>query len=180
MEKLLNKLNGFGKYQKFILFLIGLITALVGYSTYSSVFTAANNNLHCTNKVKNVAVTNNCEVWTILKSNASLNNTYACEFSDEYYGNTIVSEWGFQCDKIYLATLLQSAFMIGSMLSFIGGWLSDHYGRKIVCIASIIGLNLAVITSEIFISKFELEITEKFTIYGIAQLLVGFFSNIFI
>lgn len=180
MEKLLNKLNGFGKYQKYILFLIGLISALVGYSTYSSVFTAAIHNLYCTNKANNVLVSNSCEVWSSLKNNATLNDTFNCEFDDQYYGNTIVSEWTLQCDRIYLTTVLQSAFMIGAMVSFLGGWLSDHYGRKTVCIGSIVGLSLAVIIPEIFISKFHLEIMQKFMIYAVGQFLVGFFSNIFL
>lgn len=158
MEQLLIRLNGFGKYQKFILFLISLIASLTAFTTYSSIFTIANPELSCSAKGENSSVINSCEIWNSLKLNHSLNEVYECKFSTEYYGNTIITEWGFECDKLYMGSFLQTMFMVGCLFTFIGGWFSDRYGRKFIVVNSAIVLNITILISELLLQKFDLSI----------------------
>lgn len=180
MEKFLNRINGFGKYQKFMLFLIGLISIMRSFMGHSIVFTAAQHKLECKDKIRNIKVDNGCDIWSALKLNSSrFNGTYECSFSDEYYGNTIINEWNFQCDKIYLASFIHTALMLGALFSFIGGWFSDRYGRKLACLISCSCLNFIIVFSEILIQKFNFSINTQFLIYLVAQFFIGFLSNIF-
>ena len=156
MEKFLNRINGFGKYQKFIMLLVGLISSLTSFTVYSSVFTSGKHKLTCYNKLKNVSVDNSCQIWTDMKTDPSLNQTYDCEFSHEFYGNTLISEWNLQCNKLYMAAFLQTAFMVGCMFTVVGGWFGDRYGRRAVMIVSVVLLTIVVLTTEIIIQKFEL------------------------
>ncbi len=112
MEKLLIRINGFGKFQKLILLLIALNSLFTAILVYGSVFTSAHHGLKCIDTTNNITVDNTCQAWTSLKNNLSATQMYECEFSYEYYGNTLVSEWGLQCDKAYLASFLQTAFMV--------------------------------------------------------------------
>lgn len=46
-------------------------------------------------------------------------------------GKTIVSEWSLVCDRLYLASVVESCFLLGAgMGSVTSGWISDQYGRK--------------------------------------------------
>jgi len=73
MEKLLLRINGFGKYQKFILFLVGLLSLMRGYLGYSSIFTTAKHELKCIDKINHTIVptSQSCEIWSALKKNSS-------------------------------------------------------------------------------------------------------------
>lgn len=177
MEKLLNRLNGFGRYQRFIMLLIGLISSLTSFTVYSSIFTSARHKLNCYSKITNKTVENSCEIWQAMKTDSSLNQSYSCEFSDDYYGNTLVSEWGLQCNKYYMAAFLQTLFMIGCMFTVVGGWFGDRYGRRSVMICSAILLTLVITITEISIQKFDLSFKAQYTIYMVAQFFIGFLGN---
>lgn len=73
MEKLLLRINGFGKFQKFILFLVGLISIMRAYLGYSAIFTTARQELECTNVLEQtpVAASESCRVWSALQANSS-------------------------------------------------------------------------------------------------------------
>ena len=157
MEKLLNRIGGFGTYQQFILLITGLISSLTASTIYSSIFTSAKHRLGCVSNLNNVSKSEyeSCQIWTEMQeANTTLDQTYNCEFSHEYYGNTIINEWGLQCNKIYLASLLQSIFMVGCMFTFVGGWFSDRYGRRKALIGSAILLNITIVVCEILVQKF--------------------------
>ena len=81
------------------------------------------------------------------------------------------------CEDYYLTGFIHTAFMIGGILSFFGGMLSDHLGRKIACITLSVLLTGTIVISEILIQKINFSIRTQYIIYFISQLLVGIFSN---
>ena len=137
MERVLNSLNPFGKFQKLSVLLVGLSSALVAMLTYSTVFILAEPKLLCTMNKQNSTeglffsntlflndTSENCKIWNHLVNhiNQTQTNDYrrissdeiSCEFDKTYYGLTIVSEWGLVCQKKYLATSTQTFFLIGT------------------------------------------------------------------
>ena len=137
MEKVLNNLNPFGKFQKLSVLLVGLSSALVAMLTYSTVFILAEPKLICTINRQNLTeaqffnntlylndTSENCKVWNHLVNqiNQTQTNDYrrissgeiSCEFDKNYYGLSIVNEWGLVCKKKYLATSTQTFFLLGT------------------------------------------------------------------
>lgn len=178
MEKLLERLNGLGKYQVFLLLLIGLISILSAFTVFSSIFTAGQHRIICTNNADNTTLSDSCQGWTNLKKSVSKEQSdYRCRLSHEYYGNTMINEWGFQCQEITKASMVTTVFMFGMLFTFVGGWLGDKYGRRFVCVGSIIGLNFASVASEILISKFQLDVKTQYLIYVVSQFFLGFLGK---
>ncbi len=171
MEKFLNRINGFGKYQKFLLFLFGLISLLKAFTNHSVVFSTALPDLECRHQSENRTLTTEqpCQVWK--------NNSYDCQFSTEYYGNTIITEWKLACENFYLATFIHTAVMIGSVLSLFGGVISDRFGRKKALVLCCVLLAGTISISEILIQKLNFSVKTQYIIYLISQALVGAFSN---
>lgn len=177
MELILNRINGYGIYQKLIHCLLGLFVSLAGVITYSNVFVIANQELVCTNANERTMQSENCDAWENLIQNPNLSNSYTCEFSRKYYDKTLVNEWGFQCSKIYLASFVTTAFILGTLLSFMGGFIGDKYGRRTTCIISLVIICLSSVISEILITKFSLDVNTKYLIYLVAQFFLGLFSK---
>jgi len=66
MDKILDEINGFGRYQKIVLFIIGAMTSLNAMAIYATVFIAAEPELLC--KLTddfNKTIDNNlkCDIW---------------------------------------------------------------------------------------------------------------------
>ncbi len=171
MEKFLNRIDGFGKYQKFLLFLLGLISLLKAMTNHSVVFSTALPVLECRDLSDNrtLQAEQSCRVWK--------NSSYVCQFSTEYYGNTIITEWSLACENLYKASFIHTVFMIGSILSFFGGVISDKFGRKKALILSCVFLAGTISTSEIMIQKLNFSVNTQYIIYVISQAFVGAFSN---
>ena len=179
MELILTNLNGFGKYQKSILFLIGLVSMLCAFFNFAPVFTTAQPKLTCKYQANGTELpNNNCEAWRALQNNPELNSSYTCEFNSQFYGRTIVSEWGLYCDRLYLASSVTTLYMIGQIFSFIGGWIGDKFGRRVICILSLAGVCLSATISEVVISKFSLDWYTQYVVYSIGQFFLGFWSKL--
>ena len=90
-----------------------------------------------------------------------------------------VSEWGFECKKIHKASMVTSVFMSSMIFTFIGGFIGDKYGRRIICVISVVGLTTASVFSEILITKLVLDQDIQYLIYTISQFFVGIFGEYF-
>lgn len=120
MENLVEKVGGFGRYQKLTLVLVGTISSLAALTTYSLVFNNAYPKFICQKKTDlsqmdtEIHQSNDaCSIWKNLTTYQGANEfPYTCNFDTEFYGNTIVTEWDLQCDKIYLSSLTQTMFMV--------------------------------------------------------------------
>ncbi|XP_071844871.1 solute carrier family 22 member 6-like isoform X2 [Apostichopus japonicus] len=95
-------------------------------------------------------------------------------YSNQTYGENIVTEFDLVCSKKGLTDLAQSSMMLGGAFgSIIAGFIADHIGRRPVIICSLaifVASGLALIFSpniSVFIALF--------TIYGATQ--PGFWSN---
>lgn len=183
MDAYIDKIGGFGRYQKAVLFIIGTCTGLVGFTTYSSIFGLAGPNLLCRdfNSTFSNRTTfsedNTCDIWNnISKSNDNnIKQVYSCEFDETYYGTTIVKEWELFCDKASLASYTQSIFMVGCFSTFFIGYFSDKYGRRSVLLAVAILTNIVmIINNTVQLPQFNISVTARYTVYAISQFILGF------
>ena len=133
MESLIERVGSFGRFQKMILFVIGPVASLSGLVAFSSVFNNAAPKLLCKPRNSNHTLSSNtCEILLNLtrSENDLIEAAYECYYDTYYYGTTIVTEWNLICDKIHLASLTQTIYMLGAASSIIVGYFSDRYGRK--------------------------------------------------
>lgn len=112
MDRILDEIDGFGKYQKLVLCLIGSMSSLDAMALFATVFVAAKPKLMCRLKEYNNSteiLSNTCELWSnITKAQEQNSSTpYQCDWDNEYYGLTIINEWNLICDRVYLFSLTQ-------------------------------------------------------------------------
>jgi MFS family permease len=182
MERVINLVGPFGKYQKLILFLGGFISAFSAISIYATVFSAADPGLVCTfrnetDEIKNLP--NQCDIWNKTQecrrdhTNESLCE-YTCEFSRKYYGTTMVTEWKLICDQKFLVGLTQTIYMIGTISGLCVGYFGDRYGRKRCSLVILIVTALTLIVSELSqLRVFNLSTTTMYIIYVTGQFIIG-------
>jgi OCT family organic cation transporter-like MFS transporter 4/5 len=178
LDTIIENINPFGKYQKLMLFFIGIPSALTAITVYSTVFTAPEPNYFCQNDENILYLKNNsnskdlCNIW----SNKS--NNYECYYKDEYYGKTIISEWNLICGRKALAGLTQTFYMLGCVSGLFVGYFGDKFGRKrtsfvLLCLSSI----TMIVTQVLLIDKINISITGKYIIYSISQFFIGGLVN---
>lgn len=180
MDAFYEKFNLDGRFQKLIIFLIGTLTGLVGFTTYASVFTNASPEILCkyaddneTNIIQNA---NTCDIISNITSNkeSSLTQVYECSYDKTYYGVTLITELDLVCDKSYLANLSQTIFMIGCFSTFFIGHFSDKYGRKKVLIFVALVTNVALILCTLLQQKFfNLSNSSRYIVYAASQYILG-------
>lgn len=183
MDELIEKVGSFGKYQKALLIIIGSVTAMNGLTQFMSVFNNAVPKQLCAYKQNNSLINNgsylpnSCEIF----KNISLSKLYdqdspfECQYDTTHYDKTIVTEYDLICDRLYLASLTQTLYMIGSMVSFFTGFLSDRHGRKFVCFIMSLLLCVSIVTSEAFqVKYFNFTVDVRYTVYLISQFILGF------
>ena len=172
METVIENLNGFGRYQKFMLIFLGIPSAFSAIAIYSTIFTAAQPDFICKSDNE-----------TILEDvcNIDLNESeYKCNFDDKYYGKTIVTDWNLICDRKVLIGLTQTFYMLGSFSALFSGYFGDRYGRKKATFAFLCLLSAVMILAQILlIDSVKIGITGKYIIYSISQFLIGTFVNCF-
>jgi hypothetical protein len=130
MDNIIETVGEFGRFQKGVLVIVGLLSALSSATIFGTIFTAAQPDLNCFHIHDNGTVGDkvpddaSCQIWHNLKSNQTnqtLNMNHGCEFSKEFYNQTIISEWELICDNEYLAGLTQTIQIFGSIFGFYGG-----------------------------------------------------------
>ncbi|KAJ8029713.1 Organic cation transporter-like protein [Holothuria leucospilota] len=105
------------------------------------------------------------------------NDTEACldgwVYSDDVYGETLVTEWDLVCSREGLTDISQSLMMLGGAVgSVVAGTLAGHIGRRPVIIGSLI-IYVICGCSLIFSPNFAV-FTLLFTLYGATE--PGFWS----
>jgi len=180
MENIIEEIGGFGNYQKLVLFGIGLITSLIGFTTYASVFTNASPEILCKyagdNNTEILKDINTCGILSNITFNKenSLTQAYECSYDKKYYGITLITELDLVCDKSYLANLSQTIFMIGCFSTFFIGHFSDKYGRKKVLIFVAIVTNITLILCTLLQQKFiNLSNSSRYVVYATSQFFLG-------
>ena len=176
MNTIIENLNPFGRYQKLMLLVIGIPSALSAITIYSTIFTAAEPGYFCKNNEDIISLKNNskelCNIW----SNKSKNND--CYFKDKYYGDTIISDWDLICDRKFLASLTQTFYFCGQFSGLFAGYFGDKYGRKrasfvILCLLSA----TMILTQILLLDEININVNGKYVIYSISQFLIGGFIN---
>jgi OCT family organic cation transporter-like MFS transporter 4/5 len=176
MNTIIENLNPYGRYQKFMLFIIGIPSALSAITIYSTIFTAAEPGFFCENNDNTLSLKNNSEELCKIWSNTSID--YNCYFEDEYYGDTIISDLVLICDRKFLASLTQTFYFTGQFSGLFAGYFGDKYGRKrasfiLMCLLSV----TMILTQILLLDVVKLNITGKYVIYSIEQFLIGAFVN---
>jgi len=180
MDKLFEEIGSFGKYQKLILVLIGGISSLVSMNFYGTIFVTSEPELICSALSNSTKLpTDSCEIWSIINSaEHPLKDQYECYFDKNYYGSTIITEWGLVCDKKYLASLTQTIYMIGTISGMVGGVISDRFGRKLSNRMFIVLLSSTIIICQIFtVKELNFSISFRYMFYCINMFLSGLFVN---
>ncbi len=188
MEKLLNSLNGFGLFQKLLLFLIGIINIVLAISCFGSIFTNAEHKIICINKDDNTMLfntkdLNNCDRWETLRGKTDIekqNITFDCRLDHSFYGKTMIDEWGFQCKHIRKASLVTSVYMASMLFTFVGGYIGDKYGRRKICILAAMAMSFASVSSEILMTKFGLDDDIQYIVFIVAQFIIGLSGKIYL
>jgi MFS family permease len=173
MDSFIKSAGDFGLYQKCMCALIGSLSSLSAMCIYAFIFVAAESDLICTYTNTSQLVNNTCEAWSSSKNSTK----YSCSFDKTYYGNTIINEWNLVCDRHYYASLTQTSHMIGSICSLFSGYFGDTYGRRKSTLVFNFLLFLVLFLSQLFLSLFSLSIMIKYTIYTIAQFIIGMLVN---
>ncbi len=107
---------------------------------------------------------------------------YECIWDKSYYGSTIVTDWYLICEKEYMTGLTQTIYMFGALTGFLSGYFSDKYGRKKICLLTVISMFLAILMSELLIkfnifqfniSFFNTNVNANYFVYCISQYMIG-------
>lgn len=167
-DDVITHLGDFGKYQRWIYFLICVPTITCAFHKLAGVFLLAKPDFRCVLPFENGTIKydlpdsimdmayprdklnkwNTCEYYNgnyssdYLNSSTPAPDTLTCEryvYDDSKYENSAVTEWNMVCDRSWLSATSDSMFMLGVLLgSIIFGQLSDKYGRKPIFFASLI------------------------------------------
>lgn len=181
MEEIIERIGSFGRYQKGVLFLIGLISSLTATVVYTTVFTAVDPGLICgyknqTDEDDLSALPDVCVIWKEISPNERNNQSapYECRFDTTYYDLTIVNEYDLVCDKKFLVGLTQTINLAGAICGVFIGYFSDRYGRQRCVFVLICLLSIVLSVSLLFQFKvIHLDNTGYYIVYCINQFIVG-------
>lgn len=181
MDEILEPIGSFGRYQKGILVLVGLVSSMTATVIYSTVFTAVDPGLICGYKNEThdndlPALPETCTIWKDLKQSERNNQStlYECHWDDRYYDLTIVNEYELVCDKHFLVGLTQTINLAGAICGLFIGYFSDRYGRQ-RC-AFVLALLLAIVLSVSCLFQLgviNLDSTSDYIVYCIVQFICG-------
>ncbi|XP_064108581.1 organic cation transporter protein-like isoform X1 [Macrobrachium nipponense] len=94
-------------------------------------------------------------------------------FNNSLFTSSITSEFGLACDHDYQRANYQAAYMFGTLLGqYIGGYLADRYGRKIVVVVTHVLMSITAI-GMVFLNSFITILIFRF-INGAVYLLMPF------
>lgn len=167
-DEVITHLGDFGKYQRWIYFLICLPTITCAFHKLAGVFLLAKPDFRCVlpfeyDNVKydlpetvmamaypkdKLGKWKTCEYFNAnyspdyLNSTTPAHDTLTCDryvYDGSRYNSSAVIEWDMVCNKSWMRATSDSMFMLGVLLgSIIFGQLSDKYGRKPIFFASLI------------------------------------------
>lgn len=186
MEIVLEKVGSFGKFQKCSLITIGAATMISAMTVYSTVFLLAEPKIVCYDITTSLVITNSsnqCYLWEIQNHNQS---SFKCRIEPATYGTTIASDWSLICNKSIFMSLIQTFYMLGTIFSFILGYLADRYGRKKTIILAATAIMLVYLINNIINLEFlNINVKTRFTIFLLSQTIngmmnLGIFSIVFI
>lgn len=173
MESVMEHVSPFGKYQKCVLFLIGLSSILCAMTIYSTIFTTASPELVCYRRINETLSTVAEDACEVLE-----NDSYECYFDRKYYGNTLITEFKLICNKKFYGSLTQTFYMLGTLSSLFIGYFSDKFGRrKLSLVLTAVIFIIYFISELIQLRYFNLSIQVRYICYSISQFLIGTFVN---
>ncbi|XP_067119486.1 organic cation transporter protein-like isoform X2 [Centruroides vittatus] len=80
----------------------------------------------------NVDISSTCKMYGLsIEKNISQIACTSLYYDHTFYRSTIIEEWDLVCERAWLASLAQSLYYFGFLITgLLGGQLSDRYGRK--------------------------------------------------
>lgn len=179
MDNLINMVGPFGRFQKFALLMIGLVSSLSSMTVYATIFLAANPKFYCTENDQHGGVDHDADYCHLRPHLNTSSSNIKCHFDNSYYTNTIVTEWMLICEDKYLVGLTQTIYLIGTICGLFIGNLSDQFGRKKCLFLLSCSLSIVLISCEFLQldSIFNFSRMTKYIIYCVGQFLVGGLSK---
>ncbi|XP_067119501.1 organic cation transporter protein-like [Centruroides vittatus] len=151
-EDITDIIGHWGKWQLFLMMLIIYTNIPNEWYMFGMAFMAPKINYWCTTplnssnttteKWKNFSIQleeiadketrDQCDVYSITEKGEEIRvPCQSWDYDHSFYKSTITEKWNLVCKNAFLPSLVQSLFFFGYLLStFIGGQLSDKFGRK--------------------------------------------------
>ncbi|RNA29949.1 Solute carrier family 22 member [Brachionus plicatilis] len=172
MENVLEKVGPFGKFQKCSLIVIGVVSMISAMTVFSTVFLLAEPNIVCVDLTNNQTISNmsnQCQLW------ATHNKTsFKCRMDESVFGSTIVSDWNLICNRSIFMSLIQTFYMIGTIFSFILGYLADRYGRKKTSILAAASIMVVYLVNNIInLEILNIDHKTRYLVFLISQIVSG-------
>lgn len=203
VDKVLDQINPFGKYQKLVLVLIGLMSSLGAMAIYSTIFYSAApefvcdranvdhvdmmfSSYHNSNQSTTLLIpprsnhSETCRIYAnyTLNSFSASTENLSCHFDNTYYQRSIVTDLMLVCDKSVLVGLTQTFYMLGGFLGLFIGYFSDKFGRKRCCVHLGAILSITLTVSELVQLKyFNVSPLARYVVYSISQFITGAMLN---
>jgi MFS family permease len=147
----LKEVGEFGLFQKKVFYITNILAFTFSVQMLIMVFTAAKPEWTCVN--------------SSIKCNEDGSICKNAQFTTNF--TSISSEWGLVCGEAYKAEMIQSVFMLGTLIGApVFGNMGDTYGRKKVWIAMYLGNCIFA-----FLSAF----STSYYMYLVCRFIVGFF-----
>ncbi|XP_023213042.1 solute carrier family 22 member 4-like isoform X1 [Centruroides sculpturatus] len=185
-EDIIDIIGHWGKWQLFLMILMIYMNIPNECSMFAITFMAPKINYWCTTplnssnttteKWKNFTIPleeivdkekpNQCDVYSITEKGEKIRvPCHSWDYDHSFYKSTITEKWNLVCKNAYLPSLVQSLFFFGYLLStFIGGQLSDKFGRKPVLYLS---------SAWTFLFGMICTFSENFWLFAISRFLLG-------
>jgi len=191
-QDLITKVGGFGAYQKRLCVLLFLSTFTCAIGTLTMIFTTYDPGYRCAvpqyDDVTHPNYTNGTTLESYIPWNWEKNETHRCRKNvvdengaitnettscvdgitfNSYEYNTVVTEFELVCSDDWKGSFIISIFMLGEAIgSFMGGGLSDRFGRKKVFLVTKVAE---------FVIYFVIGLTRSFGAYVLLRWLEGVF-----
>ncbi|XP_023226067.1 solute carrier family 22 member 5-like isoform X1 [Centruroides sculpturatus] len=141
-----------GKWQLLYFAILLFLSFPAGWFNFSRIFMAPNIDYWCakpaefvnmtTEEWKNFSIPlelieskqvySKCEMYSLSSGkNRTRISCTSWEYDHSFYTSTITEKWDLVCDRAWIASFAQLMYFVGFLISvFIGGQLSDKFGRK--------------------------------------------------
>ena len=153
VDDLIVYLGEFGRFQKLLFFFMSFPSASMAIAVYAFIFLEYEPSFQCNEQSCQTNETYQCQypIYDDLCQITEPTLFEECDnftFNNDLFSSTTVTEFKAVCSSSYLADVSKTTYMSGMLFgSFLFGWLSDRFGRKICFAATVVCLSFGSATA---------------------------------